>query len=98
MPNGKRQKKIDLRERSNSFSKTGGDFLSCDIANLVSFIILFCLACTISYSREQVNILSAKIAGQDEERKNAQEQLRESVRSCYYTILFSLLTCIISCV
>jgi len=35
-----------------------------------------------------VNILSAKIAGQGEERKNAQEQLRETVRSYYYTVLF----------
>ncbi|XP_056126324.1 synaptonemal complex protein 1 isoform X2 [Rhinichthys klamathensis goyatoka] len=37
--------------------------------------------------QEQVNILSAKIAGQDEERKNAQEQLRESGKSAKKELL-----------
>lgn len=32
-----------------------------------------------------MDILSAKIAGQDEENKNVQQQLKEIVRSLYYT-------------
>ncbi len=34
-----------------------------------------------------MDILSAKIAGQDEESKNVQQQLKESVRSLFFTIL-----------
>ncbi|XP_067316430.1 synaptonemal complex protein 1 [Pseudorasbora parva] len=37
--------------------------------------------------QEQVDILSAKIAGQDEERKNAQEQLRESEKGAKRELL-----------
>lgn len=84
MKKGIKWKLRDLKGRNNSFSKTKEN------SNLPVCFYICCLTWNFLHPRVQVDILSMKIAGQDEESKNAQEMLKESVRLWHLNSLVQL--------